>query len=65
MGRYDILLQNVADFRVTKLLVVGKVEYVLWPRPRIVRREDFTHDRVIFGPPVPDAKTADDRVDLT
>jgi hypothetical protein len=53
------------DVQVTKLLLVGKVEYVLWPRPRIVRYNNFTHDRVIFDPPVPALKTVDDRVDLT
>jgi hypothetical protein len=53
------------DVQVTKLLLVGKVEYVLWPRPRIVRHNNFTHDRVIFDPPGSDMKTADDRVDLT
>ena len=38
------------DIQVTKLLLVGKVEYVLWPRPRIVQNDEFTHDRVIFAP---------------
>lgn len=35
---------------VTKLLLVAKVKYVLWPRPRKVDQEEFDHERVVFAP---------------
>ena len=31
----------------TKLLIAGKVQYVLWPRPRTLNRLESKHDRVI------------------
>ena len=35
---------------VTKLLVIGKVKYVVWPWPKVVHSETFEHDRVIPYP---------------